>query len=134
VKADSYAFILTYYSHRKKRFSAFISHVISSFGKKKRSSRFYLNVKTFFTAKKTFSRTALHGERGMKEREAGRAEKKRLWHSFLYADVTYWIIDPSRSGFWQGATARLISKLHALSPPRLGFLFLSKKGEEASGD
>jgi len=40
----------------------------------------------------------------MKEREAGRAEKKRLWHSFLYADVTYWIIDPSRSGFWQGAT------------------------------
>jgi hypothetical protein len=72
-------------------------------------------------------------KRGMKEREAGRAEKKRLWHSFLYADVTYWTIDSPRSGFWQGAFGALDFETpfrHRVS----GSLIESKKheGEETS--
>lgn len=48
----------------------------------RRFLRYYHHVDIFFTSMETSSRAALRGKRRRKEREAGRAEKKRLWHSF----------------------------------------------------
>lgn len=75
----------------------------------------------------------MHGKHRRKERETGRAEKKRLWHSFpcrqrsdlLDYRFAVW-------QFWHGAAARLISKTepNALSPPRRSLIEFKAQGWE----
>lgn len=138
VKRDSYAFILTPCAIPTERKAPHAFIPTSYLPSRRRDSHAFTSMsKPSLSRRKHSHALRYNGKRRMKEREAGRAEKKRLWHSFLYADVTYWTIDSPRSGFWQGATARLISKFHALSPTRLGLLlkiFKSTKVKETSGD
>lgn len=95
----------------RERSSRFILTSYPSLTGTRSFSRYYHHVDIFFISMETSSRAALRGERRRKKREAGRAEKKRLWHSFPCRHyVTYWTYRFTVRRFWQGATTRLISK------------------------